>query len=914
VYYGCTQDIAEDTDTGGDTRCSDYQKQMEDYFTRANYFPKNERPEGTHCYIKYRPDLRYNNITGQTDNWGTIFETYFGADDYHEFTAGTKVKFAPQRLIGKKTTNQNTGFTTLEVIETNEALNNQPALYSASVVMPIQVPPGLEPGKEYFVITNDLTLTEFKLSETQGGVPIILPPPGNSENYEFELPEDIDELKPIQTHVPALVYTHEMSTGPYFKIENDVKVRNSFENNGSKLNWFFTYDNAQTATAYSKAQGGMGSPSVLSTKTAYVSENDYPIVRCAATVTVRDPDGNIRLVEAYSRPILWYDIARDTIWRGGDYRLLSSGNGSVGSFAVEPLLAANCEPMTPLITPLPADSDSKQPLSCESKGIGVVQPQSGLDYPFVGPRADNEIESGIKNLFADFYLSYESLRDPTGPQITFQRPFRIYWLYGFGCDPDYSIGAEPLAGIEEPAPEHDADLVVIDANNNIVFDSTKAAVFSAQEWGECYKIYEWRRLDRPLAGEEDAGEPVESICRVVTYDVQSPDIGDVTKPERYYPANAILDERTIYAAPKRVLSLRVQNGECVTPRFKNKISFVNGKNTEIEQAETTVADLRRITDITFNAEPGSGKGQYGLCGSGICDENTPTNVCPPGDDQQIKICYDTELPGETIKNINGVTPDDAGNIFISAADCLWARKPVKYTDDNSGGFIGHNYADVKGEPTRAVIAVGADCAPCCACEDYLETAKYLSKVGKYYQTIGSRVDEVKEIHEDNISRWKDQSDCRKKQQFEIMLVPQPCPCIDVVVVYCQKCPACTRNITLTINFKANGSVNNTAGTINKKFSKLVLNGKSKAIQIKGEWPTYTAEIPDSLDAGSSFFVQFRLCFCPASDFRIYADVTGTANIGTETGPPAAITVDCENVSAPIAKAKATATLDCSNNS
>jgi hypothetical protein len=54
------------------------------------------------------------------------------------------------------------------------------------------------------------------------------------------------------------------------------------------------------------------------------------------------------------------------------------------------------------------------------RGIGVIQPQSGLDYPFVQPSDD------VRYLVSDFYLAYEDDETTT-------LPLRISQITGAAC-------------------------------------------------------------------------------------------------------------------------------------------------------------------------------------------------------------------------------------------------------------------------------------------------------------------------------------------------------------------------------------------------------------------------------------------------------------------------------------------------
>lgn len=508
-------------------------------------------------------------------------------------------------------------------------------------------------------------------------------------------------------------------------------------------------------------------------------------------------------------------------------------------------------------------------------GIGVVQPQSGLDYPFVSPGAGIQTlaVADVENLFADFYLSYDDRGYYRQTPIA-ENPLRIHWLYGFGTGPEWSAGNAPTADITIPTATHDADLLVVDSAGRVIFDSTTADYFETTSWGEYYTIYEWRKT----------GRPNEAVCRAVKYDKVHNNLDLPERPLQYCPRNAILDERTIAKLPKRVLAMRVQNGACVTPWFKEKVSFVNGHNTEITIEDTEVLNLRRTTGVTFVVSAGAGTGQYGLCATGVCEDDNPTNVCPPGEDQVIKIC--PEVTGEEIKLINGVKPDDAGNVFLTANDCLWVRKPAAYT-----GTTPHNYENIGNAQVRSVMAVGADCAPCCACADYLDVAQYMTQLGAYYQDIGQRVTDIKAIHEENIARWEQSRECRNSRPFELLLVPQPCPCMDVVLFYCNHCEVCAENVTLTVQFSSTPEIGGVK--LDDKYTKLVADNRSNATTVRGGWPVYSVRFP-TVSAGESVYAQFRLCFCPQYPYAIKGVLTGTSSRGPilagclDTAPPAQI--------------------------
>lgn len=547
-------------------------------------------------------------------------------------------------------------------------------------------------------------------------------------------------------------------------------------------------------------------------------------------------------------------------------------------------------------------------------GLGVVQPQSGLDYPFVSPGIGfhSEFLTDVRYLFADFYLSFDDRGYYRRNYPYARHPLRVYWLYGFGTAPAWSFGGQPLEVLPTPTPAHAADLVIVDSNNRVVFDTTTADYFEETNWGDPkiidgrdsyhYKIYEWRKTTKPR----------ETVCRAIKYESLHPNYVPLhERPIEFCPRQAILDERTIERIPKRVLAMRVQNGSCITPWFKNKVTLVSGYNTGLTMQPTRTQNLRRTTEIGLKAISGIGRGQYGLCATTPCVDDEPTNVCPPGEDPIIEPCYDTT--GEKILTLNGATPDANGNVQVSASGCLWLRKPVYYSNPTTA----HNYAKVltpeccvmpnpptpvfseSGVELKNVLNVGADCPPCCACDDYLQVARYIRDTSNKYKSIGDRALEVKLLHEQNISRWTEQLACRQKDPLKIILVQQPCPCVDVFVSYCNQCDDCKRNVSL--NIALTGAATAAAVTVDPRYVKLAGSNNSAPPTLSGGWPAFSIEFP-TVDARSSVSAKFRMCFCPREAYQIQGSLTGTHKDGPILG-------GCE-LDAPAAKATATVTVDC----
>jgi len=427
-------------------------------------------------------------------------------------------------------------------------------------------------------------------------------------------------------------------------------------------------------------------------------------------------------------------------------------------------------------------------------GIGVIQPQSGLDYPLVAPSDD------IDSLIADFYLAYDDPGDYTHAQPAMRHPLRITYLAGVGC-----IENSPPTGF--PALVHGADITVVDSANKVVFSTFSGDVtFAVADWSRDYKIYTWKKTS--------------SICRLVVYSTWAPDnLARRNYPRYLTPVNAVLDERAVYKMPKRLLSLRVKNNNIVSGPYSGQIKLHNGYNTEITATAQTNQTFRAATDVVINAEAGSGLGKY-------ID------------------CLDTEAT-KPITRING-TAGVNGDFLLSAADCIWARRPTTHT--------GTSIVSPPGQ-----LKFGADCAPCCSCGDYVDTAKYLNETVDQYKLIGVRAENVRNQFESNILRWNDQRACSVQRPLRLILVPQRCPYMDVVMMVCNSCSTCLGASKLQVAITAAPTITPSLECGYTAMFAPNISGKATSVTASADGLTYSAFFPQ-LPPGESAYIKFRLKF------------------------------------------------------
>jgi hypothetical protein len=482
-------------------------------------------------------------------------------------------------------------------------------------------------------------------------------------------------------------------------------------------------------------------------------------------------------------------------------------------------------------------------------GIGVIQPQSGLDFPLIDPSAD------IRYLLADFYLAYDDPGHYSGAAL-FKHPLRIKWLYGVGCE---TVSAPGWA----PAPIHAADIIVVDADNREVFNSTQLVPeggdpefrrFVKRSWSADYDIYEWIGND--------------AVCRAVVHKTWPTAFAIAPKnwPVHLAPVDATLDERAVYKMPRRLRSLRVVSGGVqVGAKIQHRGAiFTAEHNMSIANEEPSGAPMQN-TNLVFTASPGAGTGKY--------------------DD-----CPDATVTSRPIYRINGAAANATGDILIAASDCLFARRATTRT---SATVV----------PDAKAITIGTNCQPCCDCSDYGAVATYMNSVAEKYAEIGRRSHQVKLLYENNIARWIEQRECRLERPLRVSLTPQNCPNMDVVVMYCNHCQPCAENIVLEANFAAYPEPE-TVEVVCGYTTITAPEYGDETYMLSGTFPQYFIPIPH-VTQGQSAYVRFRLRFEPKTfPYSVTATLTATQN-----GVP--LTTNCESGTA--AQAVATAALNCDAN-
>lgn len=290
--------------------------------------------------------------------------------------------------------------------------------------------------------------------------------------------------------------------------------------------------------------------------------------------------------------------------------------------------------------------------------IAVDQPQGGANYPFIEP-SDN-----LEELIGDFYLNYAD------DDCSVALPLRIKWLAGFGCDP-----------VQDPTKRpHNRDMLIVDANDAVIFDSRNADSYVETEWGDHLLVMEWVKT---------AGRSTEAdyqVLRVVMFTAWPEDMTGLTWLRYFEPTDARLDVRATAPIPRQVRTLAVvtnpldEAADIAIPAGKNVI-FRSGYNMAIStSALDTGGDGSEFgSNVRFDAVPGEGIGKYPCTAE--------------------QYCY----------RINDAEADEAGAIIIDTTGCYRLERPIRTEEETDPGPTVDCPAEALLPPTYSFIGDGCCC-------------------------------------------------------------------------------------------------------------------------------------------------------------------------------------------------------------
>lgn len=391
--------------------------------------------------------------------------------------------------------------------------------------------------------------------------------------------------------------------------------------------------------------------------------------------------------------------------------------------------------------------------------VGLNQPPSGGSaYPFVSPSDD------ILYLLADLFVSFDDLAD----EIVY--PLRIAWMYGFG-----DVAVTPPVGW--PIPTHTQDLIILDANDAIVFNSTTAISFTTEVWDNRLLILEWTNEH--------------NVCRCTMHtDWTESDIID--EQARSY-ANYIVPDRgelqadTWYKIPKRVLSLRVG----LTHITKSSVTLAEGYNMQISKVD-------EATDLNFNT--------FGITGL----QQTKTLINGKRITQRLMLeavplsglgifpsCVDQE---KVIRTINQVRSNTHQNFIYDSEGCIRVQRPVSLVSPDPRIF---NYG-ASSLPTSAAassaIVVSNDCTNCCDCIYFAQTYQGLKRQWFLFRSTARNAELVRDRYAQNKERWLIQKEIREANVLRVRLSLDGNCKVRWGVAFCNASKCCLTNVTVYLTW------------------------------------------------------------------------------------------------------------------
>jgi len=491
------------------------------------------------------------------------------------------------------------------------------------------------------------------------------------------------------------------------------------------------------------------------------------------------------------------------------------------------------------------------------QAIGVNQPPGGgTNFPFIRPSPD------IQHLLGDFYLSYPD------DYCVYTYPFQIKWLYGFG----FNQVSNPIPGY---VPIHDYDVIVLDASDAVVFDSTVAGIGNDSDNPNSYYTSTWQGRILVI---EWTNEYEDKVCRCTKYtgwDSYSTDYQDYDNfivPDLVDPSltpGGNLDPRTYNRLPQRLRSLRVipNNNASISTVLKGDISLHEGYNVEIQAnasdiglgdldltdlglvATAPVIEGTRFTNhISISSEPGLGLGTK----SG-CEEDDPS-----------------------VRRINSLVANDWQNITLDPGnDCIRSQRPVALSNICPREFEYHDEGGVLSDAEAPYgYKVLNDCTSCCDCDYFARTYQGLKRQWFGYQAIATDALEARNLHDENIERWNYQKACREENPLVTVISIQPDCRENISVTFGNTSECCLVGVHLRLTFEYyyNGA------WVDYPNENPCTQGSAVMVEIEssenrdgpvpydliGEFPVFDAVAP-YLNPGDSVRLGFKLCMPGCDD-------------------------------------------------
>lgn len=428
-------------------------------------------------------------------------------------------------------------------------------------------------------------------------------------------------------------------------------------------------------------------------------------------------------------------------------------------------------------------------------------PHCGTNYPFVNPSTD------VRYLLADLFLSFV---DDSGG---FVAPFRVARMWGF----DGSSG-----------PEHDRDVLIVDANDETVFDSRLASSFESKTWYSRVRIHSWSydsgvcRICENILGipPDDPFGVAYDDSDFVTYD--DDDVlsvaGDRDYGSDFEPVSGVLYPECCERQPPRLRRIVVGDDEIDDP----EVEFVAGYNMRIGVSDVA-GDGRGATRIAFDASAGEGLGIY--------------RDCPE--------------PSDGLTGVDEAVPDERGVLLLKGGDCFRVYRPQVRS--------GNQYVWEDPEDKYA-LTIANDCERGCGPDSYVRTYEGIRRETWAWEDLARRAVDLRNKLSDLFALWEAERACRAATLLNVEIVNEGSDKVGGGLVLCNGSSCCIHDARLRVSFVTESYEGTPSACIFRSAAK---NGVYYEAAPLGAYPTYDLIIP-KLPPRATFAAQFRICFRDAT--------------------------------------------------
>lgn len=271
----------------------------------------------------------------------------------------------------------------------------------------------------------------------------------------------------------------------------------------------------------------------------------------------------------------------------------------------------------------------------------------------------------------------------------------------------------PTAGVVVLADQNGDDFITLDE---------VVATFRVEEYGR-WTVVEWTQTITELNG-------LTGASTVIRFLLSSELLADLVMPLSIVTAldEGFFEDARIKQGPPRVTRFFLKIGETLFPVAGDRLILENGFNIEIKEKEVTddigfqaepfsPSEVRPKQILQWNAVPGAGRGQFLRC-----------------------------QPRDVIRTLNGVGPNERGNVNLRPNECYWWEIPLI----NPPVDVDGQQVTQEGNAVPATLQLHNACVECCSCEAFAAAYQNLLNLWNRARAAAARIDAIRVDYADLI--------------------------------------------------------------------------------------------------------------------------------------------------------------------